>query len=478
MSAKRVLSLVLAVLTIVVLVVPTVSAQSATNQIWTSSITYYTPSGTGGQLTVDYYNDLGTKYSADAITLNPHKAGSLYIGSVSSVPDGFAGSAVLSASVPIVATYVQFASGSAGGEYGRMLYNGFSAAEAADKFYVPTVLYEKFGTTSRIGVQNVEDSQSVTADLKFYAVGATSPTATKQVTIPALSSYIFSPADITGLNPGFNGSLVVDTNGTGSVVAASQETHDNGRAAYAFEGVAQGANTVYMASMLCEYRPEKQTSYYAIQNAGTGNASVEITFYDKQGNVAGTMLPKNIPQGGKESVQPCAFGVPVGTSGSAVIKSTGAPIIAIAKVAATNGLVTAFVGQSAGSENLAAPYVRWASDPAADFRAYIAVMNIGSGPAQDIKAVYYDGNGTAVATHTLATSANALGRFIKTNTDPYSAGALNATYNDFGFHPAGGAIEFQSDQPIVVVARLARNVSLGSTTMFGEDYNGVAVPAP
>lgn len=477
MLIKRLGVFVLA-LSLVLVSFANVSAQSATNQVWTSSITYYTPSDTAGQMTVTYYASSGTAYSASAITLSPHKAGSLYIGSVSTVPEGFAGSAVLSADVPIIATYVQFASGTAGAQYGRMLYNGFSSSDAASTFYVPTVLYQKFGSTSRIGVQNVESSQ-ITARLKFYAVGSATPTATKDVVIPAMSSYIFTPANITGLAVGFNGSMVVTTDetGGGNIVAASEETNDAGRAAYAFEGVSQGANTIYMPSMLCSYRTEQQTSYYAIQNAGTSDASVDVTFYNTAGAEVGSMTPINLAAGAKVSLNPCTYGVPAGTSGSAVIQSTGAPVIAIGKISATNGMVTAFVGQSSGGTSVAAPYVRWAADPASDFRAYVAVMNIGGAAATNIVANYYDGNGALVATHNLATTSKPLAQFIKTNTDPATAGALNATYNDFGFHPAGGAIEFTSDQPIVVVARLARNVSgLGTVTMFAEDYNAVLVP--
>ncbi len=59
--------IVLSVLALLVVALPaaTVFAQSATNQTWTSSITYYTPSTTSGTLQVDYYGSDGTKYSAN-----------------------------------------------------------------------------------------------------------------------------------------------------------------------------------------------------------------------------------------------------------------------------------------------------------------------------------------------------------------------------------------------------------------------------
>jgi hypothetical protein len=481
--------LVFVVLALLTLAVPasTVLAQGATSQTWTSSITYYTPSSTGGTLQVDYYANDGTKYSADPITLNPHKAGSLLIGNVSTVPDGFAGSAVLSSEVPIVATNVQFAAGTAAGSYGRLLYSGFSEADASNQFYVPTVLY---GTgakvTSRIGVQNVE-TFAVAAHLAFYAVGATSPSATKDVVIPAQSSYIFWITDIAGIpSPSFNGSMVVtatkdgDPATAGRVVAASEETKDSGPQAYAFEGSAQGANKIYMASMMCKSGAQQQISYYAIQNVGTGDASVTINAYDTSGNnIGSTPAAHVIPQGGKWSPNPCDdFGVAAGKLGSAVIESVGAPIIAIGKIQSTvNGMATAFVGAAQGSTNIAAPYVRWAADPTKDFRAYIAIMNVGDADATNVQVKYYDGNGNLAATDDLTSTARggSLGPLIKRSTDAPTAGALTSTYSDFGFHPAGGAIEVTSDQPVVVVVRQQRQVSLGAVTLIAEDYNGTAI---
>lgn len=480
MYTKSISILVLVVMVLAMAVPIVVNAQSATAQTWTSSITYYTPSDTGGTLQVNYYAG-ATLHPGPSITLQPHKAGSLYIGNVSTVPEGFAGSAVLSADVPIVATYVQFASGAEAGNYGRPIYSGFKLEDAATPFYIPTVLYQKFNTTSHIGIQNVE-SFEITAVLTFYAVGSSTPAAQKTVDIAAQASYVFEPSDISGLTPGFNGSLVIeatkkgDPTTPGKVVASSVETADSGRFAYAFEGVAQGANRVYMPTMLCQYRPERQMSYYAIQNAGNITATTTITFYNTAGEVVGTMPATDIPRGGKISVHPCMYGVPAGTSGSAVIESTGAPIIAIGKVSADNGLATAFVGQPAGYTKVALPYVRWAANPASDFRSYIAIMNVGNGNATNIVAKYYDGNGNLVASHPVADSSNPLGVFIKRNSDPYTAGALDPTYKDFGFHPIGGAVEIVSDQPIVAVVRAAKQVNLGTVTMFGEDYNGVPIP--
>jgi hypothetical protein len=414
-----------------------------------------------------------TTYTAGPFALAPHKAGSLYIGSTS-VPNGFAGSAVLSADVPIVATYVQFVVTPETGNYGRMMYNGFDASQAGTTFYVPTVLnFSGTGSTSRIGVQNIENS-AIDARLRFYPKGVATPALTLTQSILGQASYVFSASSI-GLPASFDGSLVIT--GTGRIVAASEETDNAGRGAYAFEGSAAGAMAAYMPTMVCRGSAEQQISYYAIQNTSTSvDASVVITYYNTAGSVVGTMPPTVIAPGGKLSRNPCQDGVPDGTAGSAQIVSTGAPIIAIGKVKANNGMATAFVGQASGATKVACPYVRWSNPSTADFRSYLAIMNVGSAPATNIHVKYYDGNGTQVADHQVASGGTPLNPFIKTNSNPSAAGALSG--GTFGFTPAGGAVEITSDQHVVVVVRSQKDVSpaLGTVTRFAEDYNGVPVP--
>jgi len=103
-------------------------------------------------------------------------------------------------------------------------------------------------------------------------------------------------------------------------------------------------------------------------------------------------------------------------------------------------------------------------------------MNVGTGNATNVVATYYDIQGNPTA-QTLASTGSPLGRFIKANTNPSDAGALN-TNGDFGvwLNAYGGAVEITSDEPIVVVVRVSKSVSFGSTTKFAEDYNAVSVP--
>ena len=447
-------------------------AQSATNAPWTSSITYYTPSPTGATAVISYYAE-GSATAVDVynVTLSAHGAGSVFIGATA-VPAGFQGGAVISSSETVVATGVLFAGSGQTGSYGRMLYSGFSESKAAATFFIPTVLYKTFGSTSALGIQNIESTTTVVT-LKLYAAGSTTPTSTKVYNIPAQSSQVVSASELS-LPVGFSGSATITTPG-GRVVAVAQETDDAGRGAYAFEGVASGSTTVYMASMLCNAFGG-QNSFYAIQNTGASIASVTISFYNTSGTVVATMPATNVGIGGKISVNPCTQGVPAGTSGSAVINSSQ-PVIAIGKVKAPNGLATAFVGESAGTVSSASPYIRWTNNASSEFRAFIAVMNVGTAAATNVTATYYNAAGTPT-TVTLASNGSPLGQYIKVNTNAFTAGATG-TNGEFGTAAAvggvGGALEITSDQPVVVVVRLTRAVSLGTTTLFGEDYGATNI---
>ncbi len=457
-------------------------AQSATNQTWTSSITYYTPSDTPGTLQISFYPEgSGTPITLDPISLNPHKAGSLFVGGVSALGSFTKGAAVLSSDVPIVATYVQFAAAPETNNYARLLYSGFT--DGGTTVYIPTFLNGAFGSTSLMGIQNLESFES-TIEARFYALGSISPTRVVSYNVPPYSSVILPANDSAkvGLPAGFNGSAVIQAYRRGDpgtparIVASVQETDDNGRGAYAFEGVTQGATQIYMATMLCNAFGTGQTSYYAIQNISlTESASVRVRFYNTSGLQIAETPPQNINPANKWSLNPCNY-VPAGTSGSAVILSN-IPVVAIGKVKDATGMATAFVGQAQGGTRIVAPYIRWAANPTQEWRTYVAIMNVGTANATNIQVRYYDGNGTLRATHNVATSSNPLPPFIKRNTNASDAGALDGSGN-FGFTPPGGAIEITSDQPIVVVVRAQRDLSppLGFVSRFAEDYNGTIVP--
>ena len=168
-------------------------AQSATSEAWSTAITYYTPSDTGGTLQISYYAEgSSSPINADPITLAAHKAGSLFIGNVSGVGSTFSGGAVLSADVPIVATAVNIAGTS---NFPRPLYSGFDPSQASTDFFIPTVLYQRFDTTSLVSIQNIESS-SIQATLSVYAAGASTPSFEQTYTIQGQSAKVVPAGDM------------------------------------------------------------------------------------------------------------------------------------------------------------------------------------------------------------------------------------------------------------------------------------------
>ena len=137
---------------------------------------------------------------------------------------------------------------------------------------------------------------------------------------------------------------------------------------------------------------------------------------------------------------------------------------------------TAYIAEGAytflGGESLTyLPYIRWNDNGSAGWQSYIAVQNIGSNNAVDIRVEYYDQKGTLAATHVLADSGQPLAPLQKANSYAGSGSAGAAKNGQF----SGSAI-VRSDQPVLVVVRNAFNVSLGSTTRFAEDYTGIRFP--
>jgi hypothetical protein len=449
-----------------------VFAQSATNQTWTSEIAYFNTEDASGTLNITFYDSNGDVTSTDPVALSPYQSGTLLIGSISGLGTDFSGSAVMSADVQIAAVYIEFVSGVESDDYDRKIYTGFFPGNAANTFYIPTVLKKAFGATSQIGIQNVDSSLSAPLTLEFFIPGETDPAYTDEsITLDPQAAYIFSMNDYASIPDGFSGSLKITSAG-GEIVASSEETWDNDRFAYSFEGVASGENKVYVPTMLCRYGPGLSISYYALQAVG-GEANVIMRHYDRNtGAQVGEdfSLEDPLPDGGKASLQPCRDGgVPDGAIGSSVIETTGAPIIVTVKVAdETGGIRTAFIGQGTGATHQALPYVRWNADPAAEFLSYIAIMNIGEDDATDVKAYYYDSSGTLVTTHVIADAGSALPPMLKRNTNAATAGALDLDGN------FAGAVIITSDQPVLVTVRAAKEVSdLGIINMFAEDYTGI-----
>jgi hypothetical protein len=468
---------------------------SAASATWSSNIIYFNlsniPLDSKSQpipknLTVAF-NGNGTSINQNDTISYPDYSNTILAGSIGK---SFAGSAVISAEVPVVAVYKQVASSS--NPYSPILYTSFSADQAGNgTFYVPSV--QRSSTyVSQIGVQNIE-AVDLNISLTFInnpKVGSNYSTTTPTL-VKSQNSWVFKLSDLAGFPMKFDGSLVITaapsvpgSSATSYIVAVVQEVQSNGRAAYAYEGAASGAGTIYMPSAMCNAGKTQQTTYYAIQNVGSAAGTATITYYDGLGKPVGAqMVTDPIPVNSKVSVTTCDPLVKAATSGKTVMSAviTGASLVAMGKVQSKDGLMTAFLGSSQPPAtaqpdkqyHVALPYVEW-SNSTLGFRSYIAVMNASGTPATNIILNYYRRNGKdapILAPMHLATGNTPLPANTKRTSEPDQVpGALDKSKSFIG------AVEVISDQPVVVIVRVQRGVSgIPGITTLGEDYSGINI---
>lgn len=465
---------------------------------WTSIISYYNPSEYADEtgLTVVYYkNELDntvTEIPSQPIPITAHSSGTLLVGSILKDPE-FQGSAVISATVPILAVYKQSAPGSE--PYSPVLYNSFAMTEAGQYAYLPSVQLNTAYNT-QIGIQNLLGS---VVTLSLELIDSEDPANTyspgSAVTIQPQSSYIFNVSDLVG-GTNFTGSMVASAEvlgqpGTpGKIVAVAKDVQGGGRRAYAYEGMAGGGTEVYLPTAMCQYGDTAITTAIDVQNVSGSSTEVYVDYQDTSGALVATTntTPVAIEAGAMKAFDPCEESILEFTAGqslTAVVRSMGGPIVVVGKAMSNDGLQTAFTGQtyptaapfSDGYYHVAVPYVEW-STHASGYRTYITIMNVESdgSDAIDIKALYYGQDGSLITTHTVASSFNEntrLGQYGKFSTNASLARAV--AKGSRGFF---GAVEIISDKPIVVLTRVERSVDIGNYRTLGEDYTGLYFDEP
>ena len=127
------------------------------------SIIHYQNIGTSeATIEITIYDENGVVATHTPVsTLAPNAATALYAGTISGIPSGFKGSAVISSDQPLASTVAQAGSGQV---LNQPLSNGFSSSETAPSVLIPTVLKNKFFFNSVFSVQNVD---SEIADLRL-----------------------------------------------------------------------------------------------------------------------------------------------------------------------------------------------------------------------------------------------------------------------------------------------------------------------
>jgi hypothetical protein len=459
------------------------AGENAYSTQYTTSITYQNISSSDTNSLQILFYDNPSDTSPLVVPRNNLAAGastSLFVGPVLS--SGFQGAAVMAADQPLVATLVQLPRNTTVVK-NLLLSNGF--ATASPQMLLATVIKNTFDVSTIFSVQNA-DSEENTVTITFYDTNAANVHQIVQSIEPGAAFYVDVGA-VGALGSSFNGSVVVnaergDTSG-GLIVASAMELSTIGAPSSAYEGVGTGSDTFYMPSALCRLSGVFNTAY-AVQNTSDSDAATVTVELDN-----GYSETKQIGPGAKASFITCrathdgtaqgdklADTLPAGGyNGSAVITSVGAPVIAIGK-ASGGGLSTAFNGVSAGTEQIFAPYVRWATaaqyTPGVGYqRANLTIQNVGSTDITgDILVKYIGPDGSVQGTHTITTD---VAPGAKVNSRATMAGLAEFGINGGAF---GGGVKIEGPAGSELAAVIRISTPYNSSTTYGEDYNGQTLP--
>lgn len=431
-------------------------AAGAAGGTWSGSIVIQNNGTEAANAVVNFYSTAGVLVKSYLLPAAIPPKGSTVVDTdaIIDLPDGFAGSAIISAAQPVSATYLMIDRSST--VMGRGIYSGI--ATGATKVYVPAISHNYADQTSVLAVQNV-DASTVSVIIRYYDRFTGALTATVGASIAPGASQFFDASSLPGpqqLPPPWTGAAVVEA--SGNIAAAIHQPYVMANKVVGFEASAVAGTESYLPSALFQYAWQQQTSFIAVQNTLATPVTVTITFYDRTGSAAG-QVGGTIDGFRKLSWNPGSAGVPSGFSGTAVVRASG-PVASVVNIGSATDLALAYTGQPMGSLRLALPYVRWSpSTDAKGWRTYIAVMNVDQTAAADVTLRYYDTNGRLVYTQAL----NGVAPNAKSNHHP------GLIVGEGGLFI--GSVEVESTRPVVAVINA---ITVDNT--LAESYTANPIP--
>jgi len=196
---------------------------------------------------------------------------------------------------------------------------------------------------------------------------------------------------------------------------------------------------------------------FQVQNLGSGDASITITYYNQDGTTAATTMD-TIPAGGSKNYFPLTA-VPDGFNGSVVV-SSNQPVAAIANELGNGSAYAAsYAGFDAGSTTMNLPLVMRNNG---GFNTWFNVQNAGTATAN------------VTVTYKPASSGNAATQ--SANIEPGAAHTFDqATFGDLGNKFVGSAV-VTSNQPIVATVNQVGATTLMSYDGFASGSTGISFP--
>ncbi|MGQ9494411.1 MAG: hypothetical protein ACUVR2_11745 [Anaerolineae bacterium] len=430
---------------------------------WVSSFQVMNLGNQQANVVVEYYQEDGTRVDAatKSYTIQVGSSINIYQPNVSGLPDGFKGSAVVSADQPIAAIgseQVTYADGS----IGNSQHSGFNADETGTRFYLPNV-NKKFGGgqwSSRITIQNTT-ANPITGTIVFYN-GDGNVRDTDLFSLNGNGSTTLTQFDDAELPDNWLGAAVVNASGNVAVIVDVMSA--DGRVE-TYNGFTSAATKMYLPTLLINFGANRWNTSFQVFNVGDATATVTMTYY-----TAGVVTPTKVitasllPYRSINRYQPSVdsdLGSP--WIGSVVIESTQ-PVVAVGSQssgAPGKRLASIYNGIASGANQAVLPTIlRYFGG--SNFVTGFQIMNVGSSTATVTVEYFAPGNPTPVIsdTHRIAPY-NSVNRYQGNDT------ALGSGWQ--------GSVRVSSDQPIVV---LGSQVALNRAGDGAGQYNGIRITTP
>ena len=361
---KKTVSAVLIVLVLAGTITTVASAQFTKN----TSFQVQNLSSTDANVHIVFYDESGTEVAAATVDdVIPGGSSTLYVQSINSdLPEPFNGSVVVSSDQPVAAIGVQEAKNASNQLY-QGTYSGFSADQAADTFYIPTIMKAFYGYTTEISVQNASSANNVNVTINYKGGYTDSATAVKPGQVVR-----FNNASTSSMPDGYIGSATITATG-GEVVAVVNQDNEAGLQQQTYEGFSAAASGTTL------YAPVLMRGFYGfdtsvqVQNVGSGSTSVTIHYSN------GASDTQTVAAGeGYLFTQGNEGALPTNWIGSAYLTSTTENIVAVVNQQnTTTGKAASYNAFAGGATSYVGPNVMKAFY---GFNTSVQVQNISPTP--------------------------------------------------------------------------------------------------
>jgi len=359
----------------------------------------------------EYVNPNGVVDAQVQQVIKPLSSAGFPIGS-SGLPDGWVGSALVSADREIAAfAQMRWNGGAYGDGKTAGAYNGFG--EGANTLYFPALKAIAGNQYSIVTIQSAEgpsNTETVNFSIAFYNRDGTSAGNLNNQTVNKGAQKSFDLLDDISLPASWNGSAVVTS---ASPIAGVATTHWRTYST-AYSAVTGGGTTAYVPEArrrLTGGGAWDQYTGIVAQNLDTTTAAnVTVSWYDRSGNLLhqfNDTIPANSSSGyntrfGADIPDYSSFATDIGTAwnGSVIIESTnGRNVVAVTNLQWTEfssigDAGTSYTSEAVGTARVLIP-ATFRLVSGANWKQFtgIIVQNIGSGACNNFDVDWFDRDG-------------------------------------------------------------------------------------